>query len=208
MQLLCGAVMTANAQVSKASMLRTGPGVSFFTGHNGSKSIPSFGFSIGLAHTFPLSKKIYLKPEIAVSKKGGKIDYDMSGVFTGHVKYRIYYLNAPVMCGVTLTDWLLLEAGIYGAIKLGGSFDFQGNFATGYETFTQKNLKSLDYGTVVALVFQTGWAQLGLRYSHGLCPVLGSDNTNATALLGNAGNNSLQITIQKTRLRKKGKTAN
>lgn len=203
--MLCCIAIIAKAQAGKKSILRTGPGVSFFTNDKGTKSIPAFGFSIGLSPTLPLGKQIYLKPEIDISKKGGRLDYDIPGIYTGNVKYRIYYLDFPVMAGIRLNSWMALEAGVYGALRLSGNFDFQGTFSTGYGVFDRDDLKPFDYGAVTALIFQSRVASIGLRYSHGLSPVATSGNNNAALLLGNATNNTLQFCIQKMRLRKKRK---
>ncbi len=76
----------------------------FFSGTNAASSVPAFGFNIGLAPTVQLSKQFYVKPEIALAKKGGKLNYTSQSIYSGYVQYRVYYLDLPVMVGARISD--------------------------------------------------------------------------------------------------------
>lgn len=204
--LLCAtlyfAIAPANAQAPKLSMLRTGPGIAFFSGTNAASSVPAFGFNIGLALSVQLSEQFYVKPEIALAKKGGKLEYTSQSIYSGYVQYRVYYLDLPVMIGARISDTWAIEAGGYGALKLGATFNFQGTFAAGYGTFNSDVLNRIDYGLAGGIVFKSRFLLIGLRYTHGLNPVVSNTgNSSATLLLGNAANNTFQLSIQKVRWR-------
>ena len=199
---LCMCYMgSISAQMGKPSILKTGAGINFFSDHNGSQSVPIAGLSIGLSPDFTLSKRFYLKPEIAFSMKGGRIDYSAGNIFNGNVRYHINYLELPVMIGLRANAWLALEAGVYGAVKLGGDLDFQGSFTYGYGVFDRDDLEDLDYGPAAGVVLKSRFIQIGIRYYHGLNPV--AANEKSGFLLGNAVNNTVQLCIQTKRFRRK-----
>lgn len=189
-----------SAQTGKISILKTGAGINFFSGHQGSQSVPIVGVSVGLSPSLPLSKRIYLRPEVAFSMKGGRIDYLAGNIFNGNVRYHINYLELPVMIGIRANAWLALEAGAYGAIKLGGNFDFQGSFTYGYGIFDRDDLEDVDYGPVGGVVLKTRFIQIGIRYYHGLNSV--AANEKSIVLLGNAVSNTVQLCIQTKRFRR------
>lgn len=201
--LLCVLVSFAFAQSTSVSVLRTGPGVAFFTGANTASSVPAFGFNIGVAPIVRLSDLFYLKPEIALAKKGGKLEYKLPEIYSGNIKYRIYYIDCPIMVGVSLSRRLSIEAGGYSSFKLGANFNFAGTFAGSHGSFASGALKALDYGILGGIVLKTSILQVGLRYSHGLTTVVnGNDDNSAARLLSQAVNNSVQLTIQKLHLRR------
>jgi|GEM_PF-1678667 len=197
----CLFINQAQAQRRKTSIVKLGTGISFFSNQANGSSVPRVGISIGLAPTIPLSPKLYLKPEIAFSMKGGRIDYNAATIFSGNVRYQINYLDLPLVAGLRLTPWLVVEGGAYGAVKLGGSFDFQGTFAVGYGAFDRHDLHGFDYGPIGGLVLQSRLLQLGIRYYHGLTEIAAEEK--ARVLLGNASNNTIQLCIQLKRFRRK-----
>lgn len=201
--LLCLIAFGVQAQDirEKPSILRTGPGLSYFSGHEGSRGVPRMGLSIALAPTFTLSEQFYLKPELAFSMKGGKIEYNSSGVFNGSVRYRINYFELPLLLGIRPLDWLAFELGGYGAVEVGGNFDFTGTFSYGYGVFDRDDLNDFDYGVTMGVVFRSRRLHLGIRYYHGLQEV--SSGSASHVLLGDAAMRTFQLTLQKVRQRKR-----
>ncbi|MBO9564380.1 MAG: PorT family protein [Niastella sp.] len=191
----------AIAQRAGTSPLKIGLGVSYFSHHAYGKSVPRAGISIGLAPTIRLSRAAYLKPEVAFSMKGSRIDYNAAGLFNGNVRYQLNYLDIPIVIGLRANHWLALEAGGYGAIKLGGSFDFEGTFAAGYGTFDRDDLHGFDYGPVAGVALQSRLLLFNIRYYYGLRSI--AANEEAGLLLGDATNNSIQLSIQMKRFRKR-----
>lgn len=191
----------ATAQLARTSPLKLGLGISYFSHHAYGESVPRAGISIGLAPTIRLSRAAYLKPEVAFSMKGSRIDYNTAGIFNGNIRYQLNYLDIPVVIGLRANRWLAVEAGGYGAIKLGGSFDFQGSFAAGYGTFDRDDLHGFDYGPVAGVALQSRLLLFNLRYYHGLRSI--AANEEAGLLLGDAANNTIQLSVQMKRFRKK-----
>ncbi|MFC7526550.1 outer membrane beta-barrel protein [Parapedobacter sp. GCM10030251] len=193
--------LTTAAQAGRPSLFKLGTSVSFFSGHHGDQGGPRIGFSGGIAPTIPLSLRVYLRPEVAFSMKGGRIDYSTADVFSGNVRYRINYFEFPLVLGIHANRWLGVELGGYAALKTGGKFDFQGTFAYGYGTFDRDDLDSYDYGPVFGLVLHSRRLQFGIHYYYGLNAIAANDRSRT--LLGNAANQTIQVSIQRKRLRRK-----
>lgn len=100
--LCCTGILNAqNTLTGLGGLLKFGTDISFFSSGLEARHIPVTGFHVGLAPSFLLSPTVYFKPEAAFSMKGGRMNYDSGfGHFNGDVRYRINYLEFPVMFGI------------------------------------------------------------------------------------------------------------
>jgi hypothetical protein len=186
-----------NRLIGAGGLLKIGTDISFFSSGLEARHIPVTGFHVGLAPSFLLSPTVYFKPEAAFSMKGGRINYDSGfGHFNGDVRYRINYLEFPVMFGIKPKPNFSFEFGPYAALEVGGNFDFEGDFASGYGRFYREDIRDFDYGIVAGI----NAGPLQIRYYHGLQEIAGSDVSHA--FLGNTANHSVQICLQRRRFRK------
>lgn len=179
------------------SYFKKGIGISFLSPQETENSGVRAGFHLGFAPSFPFSSNTYIKPEIAFSAKGGKADYGSltPGVFNGDILYKINYLELPVVFGYQASKFLSLEAGFYGAIPVGASFSFDGQFAAGYGEFDKDELHQYDYGLIGGIKI----GPIGIRYYHGLTNVAATQL--AREFLGTAIQNTIQIYFQRSAFR-------
>ncbi|MGV8139084.1 MAG: porin family protein [Mangrovibacterium sp.] len=196
--LCCSGMLKAQNRLAGAeSLLKIGTDISFFSSDREAQHIPVTGFHIGIAPTIQLNPSVYFKPEAAFSMKGGRMNYDSGfGHFNGDVRYRINYLEFPMMFGIKHKPGFAIEFGPYAAIEVGGNFDFEGDFAAGYGKFYREDIRDFDYGIAAGIKI----GPLGVRYYHGLQEIAGNDVSQA--FLGNTKNHTFQICLQRSRFRK------
>ncbi len=173
------------------SLIKVGTGASYLDVHNYS---PNFRFHIGLSPTISLSSYLYIKPEIAISLKGGYVSYDDT-FFNGNVSYRMGYLEFPLVLGLKPTQWLAFEFGGYGGLLLTSNFDFNGTFFYGYGSFGYDEVNFYDYGIVNGITFIGKKGEINIRYYHGLQKL--AANSTAEVFLGNATNHTIQVTFKR-----------
>ncbi|UZR97371.1 porin family protein [Chondrinema litorale] len=179
------------------SYFKKGVGISFLSPINANDSGVRAGFHLGFAPSFPLGENTILKPELAFSMKGGKAGYNPSnlGVFDGDITYKINYLELPVAVGYKIGRLFQIEAGAYGALPVGTSFDFDGQFVAGYGSFDKDDIHDFDYGLIGGIKI----GPLGIRYYHGLTTVAATDISEV--FLGDASQYTVQIYFQRSKNR-------
>jgi len=196
--LCCTHLMFAQTKFSHAeSLIKIGTDISFLSSDLNAQKIPLTGIHIGISPTIPLGHSTYFKPEIAFSMKGGRLNYQSTfGYFEGDVSYKINYFEFPMVFGIRPKTHFAIEFGPYTAIKAGGSFSFQGNFASGYANFDRKDIHDFDFGIVAGIKI----GPFGILYYHGLQEIAAT--TASRAFLGNSTNHSIQICLQRRWFRK------
>ncbi len=185
---------SSELDAQKPNLLKVGANISYLNTYN---YIPKFRFYIGIAPTLSLSGKTYVKPELALSFKGGHVNYN-EPFFDGYASYNLNYLELPLVFGFKPTDKVSFEIGGYGALLLLSNFRFDGDFFYGYGSFGQGEISTLDYGLVSGIVFNTNRLNIGIRYQYGLEKV--AKGNTAQTFLGNALNQTIQITFQRNRV--------
>jgi hypothetical protein len=182
---------------NRGGLLKIGVGINSI---NVADPTPKLRFHIGFAPTIDIKEVLYIKPEMAFSLKGGNVSYAGS-YFDGDVTYRLSYLEFPLVFGFKPLRKIALEFGGYGAVLLGGNFDFSGTFFTGYGEFNPNELNSFDYGLTGGIVFSQRRVKFGLRYYHGLQNI--ANQSTALTFLGSATNHTIQVYIQRSSLRER-----
>lgn len=81
-------------------------------------------FHLGLLSEIPLSKKVYLRPELLYSKKGWKVNnVVINNVVTNTSNsIRIDYLNLPIIMGYKLSEKIAISTGPELGLKLNIKF--------------------------------------------------------------------------------------
>lgn len=179
------------------SLLKIGMNVNYFSGDLPGDGAARVGLNVGLAPTIPLQGQFYLKPELSFSQRGGRIDYDQGFAgFDGNVVYRLNYIDLPLLIGYRVGPMLAVEAGGFAAFEVGGNFDFQGTFFSGYGSFDRDDIEDFNYG----LAFGIKVGPLGVRYYYGLQEI--ASGSEVSEFLGNATTHSVQIYLQRSGRRK------
>lgn len=149
------------------------------------------GFNLGVFVNMPLNEAVSIQPEFLYSQKGAKLAYD-NALATGEAKFRLNYLEVPVLLKLNLTPNFNLHAGPYVAYLIdskvtnetnGGAFDFEQNI-------DNDDLNKFDYGLSGGIGFDFSSVSIGARYNYGLNTVGKEQNIGGTTYTFPDGKNS------------------
>lgn len=100
----------AQAQSSKTSNLsfgvKAGPNFAFIAGDDTDNFDGKFAFHGGAVLEYSISEQFSIQPELLYSSQGDKGDFD--GM---EIKFKLDYLNLPILAKYYVTDALSIEAG-------------------------------------------------------------------------------------------------
>ncbi len=129
-------------------------------------------FNVGVFATLPLTGNLAIQPEVNFSRKGAELVYD--NLFaSGTAKFKLNYIEVPVLLKINITDNFNIHAGPYLAYLInaqvtnessGGSFDFE-------ENFDNDDFEKFDYGLSGGLGFDFTSISIGARYNYGLATI-------------------------------------
>ena len=157
-------------------------------------------FNAGLYASIPLTSSIAIQPEFLFSRKGAELAYD-NAFATGKAKFKLNYIEVPVLVKVNLTKNFNIHAGPYFAYLIdgqvtnetdGGTFNFEDNF-------DNDDFNKFDYGVSAGLGFDFESIGIGARYNYGLSTVGKERNfggTNYTFPDGKNSNISLYVALK------------
>lgn len=126
-------------------------------------------FNAGFYAKLPLAASLSIQPELLYSRKGAELVYD-NALADGAAKFKLNYIEVPVLLRLNLTDNINIHAGPYFAYLIdaqvkneteSGIFDFENNY-------NNDDFNKFDYGLSagVGLDFET--LGIGVRYNYGL----------------------------------------
>lgn len=130
------------------------------------------GFNVGLFATLPLSSSVALQPELIYSTKGAELQYD--NLFAqGTAKFRLNYIEVPVLIKANLTKNFNIHFGPYAAFLVDSKITNQGqdgniNFE---QEIDKEDLNTVDYGVAAGVGFDFDSFGIGARYNYGLSTV-------------------------------------
>ena len=126
-------------------------------------------FNAGVYVKLPITDMIAIQPELLYSRKGAELTYD--NLFaTGTAKFKLNYIEAPILLKLNLTDNFNIHAGPYLAYLLdaqvtnennNGSLDFE-------NTLNNDDFNKFDYGVSGGIGFDFDSFSIGARYNYGL----------------------------------------
>jgi hypothetical protein len=129
-------------------------------------------FNAGLYASIPLTSALAIQPEFLYSRKGAELAYD--NVFaTGKAKFKLNYLEVPVLLKVNIAENFNIHAGPYFAYLINadvtnetdsGNFNFE-------ESLDNDDFNKFDYGLSAGLGFDFNSFGIGARYNYGLSTV-------------------------------------
>ena len=170
------AFTTVNAQTNDSSNAQIGVkgGVNFsnmYTNDVDDNNVLT-SFNLGFYASIPVTSFIAIQPEFLYSRKGAELTYD--NVFaTGKAKFKLNYIEVPVLLKINLTKNFNVHAGPYFAYLInaqvtnetnGGTFDFEDNF-------NNDDFNKFDVGLSAGLGFDFESIGIGARYNYGLSTV-------------------------------------
>lgn len=153
------------------------------------------GINAGLIAVLPIGDFFALQPELLFSGKGSELEYNNAFV-EGKAKFRLNYVELPLLLRMNFTDNFSIHAGAYAAYLISANvknetnnefFDFEENFDT-------NDFNRFDYGLSGGVELGFSPISIGVRYNYGLANIgkkqtIGSD----TYTFPDAKNSALSI---------------
>lgn len=151
-----------------------------------------YGFNAGLYATLPISDFIAIQPEILFTTKGAKLEYN--NVFaSGDSKFRLNYIEVPLLVRVNITPNFNVHAGGYASYFVSSKVTGRGDFNFEQEIDTD-DLNKFDAGLSAGVGVDFDPVSIGLRYNYGLTTI-GKERTVAgtTYTFPDAKNSNLTL---------------
>lgn len=200
--LVLGFTATTNAQVNDGPQFGIKGGANFsnlYTDEVDDNNVLT-SFNAGIYTSFPITDFIAIQPELLYSRKGSELVYD-NALLSGTAKFKLNYIEVPVLLKVNLAKNISIHAGPYFAYLVdaqvtnesdSGSFDFEDNY-------DNDDFNKFDAGVAAGLGFDFNNFGIGVRYNYGLSTV-GKERTVAgqtyTIPDGKNSNLSLYLSMQ------------
>lgn len=151
-----------------------------------------YGFNAGLYATLPISDFVAIQPEILFTTKGTEYEYN-NAFGSGNTKFRLNYIEVPLLVRVNVTKNFNIHAGGYASYLVSskvtgsGSIDFD-------EDIDTDDLAKFDAGVSAGIGVDFNPISIGLRYNYGLTTV-GKERTVAgtTYTFPDAKNSNLTL---------------
>ncbi|MBC5863467.1 porin family protein [Flavobacterium turcicum] len=130
------------------------------------------GFNVGLFATLPISSSLAIQPELNYTTKGAELRYD--NLFAqGTAKFRLNYVEVPVLVKANLTKNFNVHFGPYAAFLIDSKITNEGqdgniNFE---ESIDKDDLNTVDIGVAAGVGFDFDKFGIGARYNYGLTTV-------------------------------------
>jgi len=144
---------------------------SFFT-KDDSNSKMLTGFNFGVFGKMQISNQISVQPEFNFTTKGAEVVYN-SLIVDGTARFRLNYVEIPLLLVINITRNFNINAGPYAAYMISGIVKNESNI----NLFNfEQNIETQDYNRVDAGIalgagIDLGAISLGARYNYGLTNV-------------------------------------
>ena len=151
-----------------------------------------YGFNAGVYATLPISDFIAIQPEILFTTKGAELDYN-NAFATGNAKFRLNYIEVPLLVRVNITKNFNVHAGGYASYLVSSKVTGDGDINFDQEINTD-DLNKFDAGLSAGIGVDFNPVSIGLRYNYGLTTV-GKERTLAgtTYTFPDAKNSNLTL---------------
>lgn len=150
------------------------------------------GFNAGLFFELPLSQNVSLQPEVSYTVKGAEVVYN-NAFLTGSTKYRLNYIEVPVLLKAKILPALNIHFGPYAAFLVDANIKSQftnPNFNS-EQIIDKDNLNTFDAGLAAGAGLDIGNFGLGVRYNYGLTKVGKEQNVGGASYTFPDGKNSV-----------------
>lgn len=129
-------------------------------------------FNAGFYASIPLTSSLAFQPEFLYSRKGAELEYD-NAFATGKAKFKLNYLEVPVLLKINLTDNINIHAGPYFAYLIDAQVSNEdGDGSVNFEEdLDNDDFNKFDVGLSAGLGFDFNSIGIGARYNYGLSTV-------------------------------------
>ena len=130
------------------------------------------GFNLGAFVELPLTTSLSFQPEISYTTKGAENEYN-NATASGRVKFRLNYIEVPVLLKFNITSGFNVHFGPYAAFLIDskitnedsdGSINFE-------DEVDDDDLNKIDFGLAAGIGIDFGNIGIGARYNYGLTTV-------------------------------------
>lgn len=151
-----------------------------------------YGFNAGVYATLPISDFVAIQPEILFTTKGSELEYN-NAFATGNAKFRLNYIEVPLLVRVNVTKNFNVHAGAYASYLVSSKLTGEGDFQFDQDVDTE-DLNKFDAGLSAGVGVDFNPISIGLRYNYGLTTV-GKERTVAgtTYTFPDAKNSNLSL---------------
>lgn len=150
------------------------------------------GFNAGLFFDLPLSENVSLQPEVNYTVKGAEVVYNNS-LLTGSTKYRLNYVEVPLLLKAKLLPAFSIHFGPYAAFLVDANIKNQftnPNFNSD-QIIDKDNLNTFDAGLAAGAGLDIGNFGIGVRYNYGLTKIGKEQNVGGSSYTFPDGKNSV-----------------
>jgi len=151
-----------------------------------------YGFNAGVYATLPISDFIAIQPELLFTTKGAELKYD-NALASGDAKFRLNYIELPLLVRVNITKNFNVHAGGYASYLVSSKLTGSGTFDFDQDIDTD-DLNKFDAGLSAGVGVDFNPISVGVRYNYGLTTV-GKERTVAgtTYTVPDAKNSNLSL---------------
>ncbi|XOV68729.1 MAG: outer membrane beta-barrel protein [Fluviicola sp.] len=153
---------------------------------------PAIGFA---GHFGAPNKPVTLTTELYYTRKGARINYDLSETYTGNSRMHLHYLELPVLANIHVGKIVRLQLGGYGGLLFGKNQTYPGTFYNDATGISFDDMNTIDYGLSGGIAFDLRRSQLSMRYNHSLNTLAATEN--GETYLGNASLGVFEFSITK-----------
>lgn len=151
-----------------------------------------YGFNAGVYATLPISDFVAIQPEVLFTTRGSKLEYN-NDVTSGDAKFKLNYIEVPLLVRVNITKNFNLQAGGYASYLVSSKLTGNGSFEFDEDIDTD-DLNKFDAGIVAGVGVDFSPISIGVRYNYGLTTI-GKERTVAgqTYTFPDAKNSNLSV---------------
>lgn len=128
-----------------------------------------YGFNAGVYATLPISDFIAIQPEVLFTTKGAELEYS-NALVSGNTKFRLNYIEVPLLVRVNVTKNFNIHAGGYASYLVSSKVTGEGSFDFEQEIDTD-DLNKFDAGLSAGVGVDFDPISIGVRYNYGLTKI-------------------------------------
>lgn len=128
-----------------------------------------YGFNAGVYATLPISDFVAIQPEVLFTTRGSELEYD-TALGSGNTKFKLNYIEVPLLVRVNITKNFNLQAGGYASYLVSSKVTGDGAVEFDEELDTD-DLNKFDAGIVAGVGVDFSPISLGVRYNYGLTTI-------------------------------------
>ncbi|CAD0006377.1 porin family protein [Flavobacterium salmonis] len=129
-----------------------------------------FGFNAGVYATLPVSDFVAIQPELLFTTRGSKLEYN-NALIEGNAKFKLNYIEVPLLVRVNLTKNFNIHAGGYASYLVSSKVTGEGSFNF-EEEFDTDNFNKFDAGIAAGVGLDFSPISIGVRYNYGLTTIV------------------------------------